>query len=492
MWRSPIPVLPVPRFVRAVARFGIPGVALFTAACSADVSRFDSPYFGLNESPGATGSLRSGEGYGGSGMLSEQSPTSSGGSIAALPRADIRSSSLPEPAPARVESTPPSTRVASAPPLPATQSFEPAPSRIAAPARPLPSLAASPAAEPGGGQNVVEVQSGDTLFAIARRHRVRVDEIRRLNNLTSSMIQPGQQLVLPGKGRTAPAATAARPAAPSPAPDAAARVALASGDGTYTMKPGDSLYSVARAQRISLAELQRLNDISDPRRVRVGTVLKLNADADAPATVAAAVPASAPAAAPASVANDPAPVTVATSTRPTIINSQQARPTTQVAAVDQRATMTDAAPSAAQGPAGSEVASAAGAVAGASSTLNFRWPATGRVLAKFGPRADGTHNDGIDIAVPLGAEVVAAESGVVAYAGNELKGFGNLVLIRHEGGWVTAYAHNDELLVARGDRIRRGQAIAKAGKTGNVDQPTLHFEVRQGSKPVDPMPMLQR
>ena len=81
---------------------------------------------------------------------------------------------------------------------------------------------------------------------------------------------------------------------------------------------------------------------------------------------------------------------------------------------------------------------------------------------------------------------------MVAYAGNELKGFGNLILIRHEGGWVTAYAHNDELLVARGDRIRRGQAIAKAGKTGNVDQPTLHFEVRQGSKPVDPLPMLQR
>ena len=88
----------------------------------------------------------------------------------------------------------------------------------------------------------------------------------------------------------------------------------------------------------------------------------------------------------------------------------------------------------------------------------LRWPARGKIIAGFGQRPDGGHNDGINVAVPLGTEVHAAESGRVAYAGDELKGYGNLVLIRHDNGWVTAYAHNDEILVKRGDKVERGQA----------------------------------
>ena len=122
----------------------------------------------------------------------------------------------------------------------------------------------------------------------------------------------------------------------------------------------------------------------------------------------------------------------------------------------------------------------------------FRWPARGRVIASFGKRPDGTHNDGINIAIPQGTDVHAAEGGRVAYAGNELKGYGNLVLIRHDNGWVSAYAHADQVLVKRDDIVRRGQVIAKAGKTGTVDQPQLHFELRQGAKPVDPMPHMER
>ena len=105
---------------------------------------------------------------------------------------------------------------------------------------------------------------------------------------------------------------------------------------------------------------------------------------------------------------------------------------------------------------------------------------------------DGTHNDGINIAVPQGTDVHAAESGRVAYAGNELKGYGNLVLIRHDNGWVSAYAHADQILVKRDDVVRRGQVIAKAGKTGTVDQPQLHFELRHGAKPVDPLPHMEK
>jgi murein DD-endopeptidase MepM/ murein hydrolase activator NlpD len=114
----------------------------------------------------------------------------------------------------------------------------------------------------------------------------------------------------------------------------------------------------------------------------------------------------------------------------------------------------------------------------------------GKVIAGFGRRPDGTHNDGVNVAVPKGTEIYAAEAGKVAYAGNELKGYGNLVLIRHANGWVTAYAHADQLLVRPNDEVRRGQVIARAGRTGAVDQPQLHFELRQGSRPVDPMPHL--
>ena len=117
---------------------------------------------------------------------------------------------------------------------------------------------------------------------------------------------------------------------------------------------------------------------------------------------------------------------------------------------------------------------------------SFRWPVRGRVISEFGARPDGGHNDGIDLAVPAGTSVLAAENGVVAYAGNELKGYGNLVLIRHANNWVSAYAHNEEILVKRGDKVRRGQVIAKAGATGAVSQPQVHFELRKGSRPVDP------
>ena len=112
----------------------------------------------------------------------------------------------------------------------------------------------------------------------------------------------------------------------------------------------------------------------------------------------------------------------------------------------------------------------------------FRWPARGRIIQGF--KAGG--NDGINISVPAGTSVRAAESGVVVYSGDGLKGYGNLVLIKHPNGFVTAYGNNGELDVKRGDKVTRGQVIAKSGDTGNVNSPQLHFELRKGSTPVDP------
>ena len=116
----------------------------------------------------------------------------------------------------------------------------------------------------------------------------------------------------------------------------------------------------------------------------------------------------------------------------------------------------------------------------------FLWPVRGELLSDFGPKPGNRRNDGINISAPIGSPVRAAENGVVAYAGNELRGYGNLLLVRHDGGWVTAYAHNSELLVERGVVVGRGEVIARVGKSGNVDKPQAHFELRRGDEAVDP------
>ena len=116
----------------------------------------------------------------------------------------------------------------------------------------------------------------------------------------------------------------------------------------------------------------------------------------------------------------------------------------------------------------------------------FLWPVRGKLVSKFGPKPGNLRNDGINISAPVGSPVRAAENGVVAYVGNELRGYGNMLLVRHDGGWVTAYAHNSELLVERGAVVVRGEVIARVGQSGNVDKPQTHFELRRGDEAVDP------
>lgn len=123
-------------------------------------------------------------------------------------------------------------------------------------------------------------------------------------------------------------------------------------------------------------------------------------------------------------------------------------------------------------------------------SLNFDWPVQGKVISEFGSMASGVKNAGINIETALGTPIHAAADGVVSYTGNELKGYGNLILIRHPGDYVTAYAHAETVLVARGAKVIRGQVIAYAGTTGGVDVPQLHFEIRHGTAPVNPRPLL--
>lgn len=115
------------------------------------------------------------------------------------------------------------------------------------------------------------------------------------------------------------------------------------------------------------------------------------------------------------------------------------------------------------------------------------WPVQGTIVSKFGTIGKGRANDGINIKAAKGTAVKSADAGTVAYAGNELKGFGNLILVRHNDGWITAYAHNDRLLVKKGQKVKRGEKIATVGETGGVNSPQLHFEIRSGKKAVNPV-----
>ncbi|MEZ5855503.1 MAG: peptidoglycan DD-metalloendopeptidase family protein [Hyphomicrobiaceae bacterium] len=350
----------------------------------------------------------------------------------------------------------------------------------------------------------VTVVPGDTLYGISRRHHVSISELMSVNGLTNPTIHPGQQLALPAggrrpvRGRRPPAAIAAAPpiATSPPArmreslqPSAQASVAGGEWTGSHTVSPRDSLYAIARQYGTRTADLQRVNGITDPTKLRAGTVLKVpgrgSATGRSPTTVASRpiVPPTLPAETKwdreAPTRSDKA---VPAETRVAVLSPNIKVLNDSSSTVSPRTVQptTIAVPKTTAPPAAADKIS------------RFRWPAKGRIIAGFGPRADNTRNDGINILVPQGSDVHAAEDGTVAYAGDELKGYGNLVLIRHSGNWVSAYAHNESLLVKRGDKVRRGQTIAKAGKTGAVDQPQVHFELRQGSKPIDPMPHLEK
>jgi murein DD-endopeptidase MepM/ murein hydrolase activator NlpD len=124
--------------------------------------------------------------------------------------------------------------------------------------------------------------------------------------------------------------------------------------------------------------------------------------------------------------------------------------------------------------------------------VRFRWPLAGRIVLDFGSYSTGERNDGINIAAAPGAEIHAAAAGTVSYCGNELRGYGNLVLIQHDDGYLTAYAHVGSIGVSRGDRVAAGQVIATVGATGDVSSPQLHFEIRRDKHPVDPKALLPK
>ena len=463
------------------------GAVLIVAGCSADVSRFSGPGFNLNAEddkpllPPASLSDSSGS------RLGDSSSTANYSRSTPDP---VQTGALSAPA----TNTYGSSASRSAPSYPTNQYSAGRPDKTVRRTNSYTFQSGNKrtanydrGAQSGGtAGGTITVVSGDTLYGLSRKHGVSVAELMTANRLNDSKLSIGQTLVLPasssaGTSRSYQASKTRRPSLPRETVASSQGVtAPATWGADYTVRPGDSLYKIARRYGVRTSELQTYNGITDPRRVMPGTVLR--------------VPGGTGAAAPATVASSSGTKTQ----RPSLMGAGK-----EYAALTDARRVSDARPSPATKGVRTvtiappritktsvDTSAAAGSTGGAGQLL---WPVRGKVIANFGKRADGTHNDGVNFAVPKGTDVRAAEDGVVAYAGSELRSYGNLILLRHDNGWVTAYAHNDKLMVGRGDKVKRGQVIAKSGASGQVSEPQVHFELRQTSKkPVDPIPYMEK
>ena len=277
------------------------------------------------------------------------------------------------------------------------------------------------------------VRSGETVYMLSRKYNVPIRTIIEANDLKPPyLLQKGQVLEIPR-----------------------AQV--------HTVKKGDTLYSIARTYGVDFTALARQNKIKEPWTLSVGQHLYL------PATLSRN---------PSAYSAQTMPIETTSSETPAPTQQTTAtneKPTQQQTTTTQKKTTSKATPL-------PSVPKRSG---------KFDWPVKGTVVSNFGVSGNGRRNDGINIAAPKGTPIKAAENGVVAYSGNELKGFGNLVLIKHSDGWITAYAHADKISVKKGMTVKKGQTIGEVGNTGNVKTPQLHFEVRKGTKASNPINYLK-
>jgi murein DD-endopeptidase MepM/ murein hydrolase activator NlpD len=343
----------------------------------------------------------------------------------------------------------------------------------------------------------VQVGPGMSLASIARRNGVSVPDLIAANNLQAPFtVRQGQVLLVP-EGQVA----AAKPRLVQPAEQVADTLVApkattkkskfnqtaaaddttteepvvmkptrkSSAGASYTVASGDTLYSVGRKFGVSPFMIADANGFAHDSALPLGQEIR--------------VPGAKSMVAPVTIAEDTSPApTTKKKAKLSLVEEEQ----TQAGATSEPAIGEDQTQQATAKPV-VKIKEPVVAAAPTSTAMNLRWPLKGKIISGYGPKPDGMKNEGINIAVPEGTSIRAADDGVVAYAGNELKGYGNLVLVRHAGGFVTAYAHAKQLMVKRGDTVKRGDVIGLAGQTGAVTSPQLHFEVRKGAAALDPM-----
>jgi len=319
---------------------------------------------------------------------------------------------------------------------------------------------------------LVTVGPADTAQSLSQGFGVPVDIILKANGLgRPEDVRPGQRLIVPVRATADPPARPTALAATAEETEAERRLGAPPttlddqvDERRHVVRSGETLWSIAKAYGVAPEAVIRLNGLPQDGKVRMGETLRIpRADGSPGGTRAQETEVAAIAG---DTATDAAPES-APQAEPAVPRTDAAAPRRETASLTPPAATT-----------------------GRATATGFRWPVRGRIITGFGKQADGARNEGINLAVPAGTPVHAAEAGTVIYAGNELEGYGNLILIQHEDDWVSAYAHNEALRVSRGDKVERGQTIASVGATGSVDRPQLHFELRKASKPVDPLPHL--
>lgn len=315
------------------------------------------------------------------------------------------------------------------------------------------------------------VGRNENIYAIAQKEGVRLRDIIALNQLQPPFaLRAGQVITLPAKDQFAAPTPRAAPLEPidkgymGPASDGNGGAApFASGVQSQELPPLSGS-SVSSAPISSMSDKPKELAPTQPKTTWTGLPQAVAATPEPTKPLTPVQAASTP---------QPEPTASATASSPT-----ESLPPQQ--------TETIAEPPAQQAtPAPQQQAATGGA------DPVFGWPVRGTIISAFGPKGQGLDNDGINISAPKGSPVKAAEGGIVAYAGNEMKGFGNLVLIRHENKWVTAYAHLDRLMVTKDSIVAKGDMIGTIGTTGGVSSPQLHFETRQDGRPVDPELMIK-
>ncbi len=307
----------------------------------------------------------------------------------------------------------------------------------------------------------------------------------RLPLLLSTLLLAGLTACVPAARRGSLPSGKAPVVAPQPSPKPAwqARKVVTDaiavpGGRQHIVKTGETGIAIARAYGVEWSKVAAANGLSPPYLLEVGARLLLPT-----ARQVAAMSVEDRARAFNLQIDD-----IITGGEPAALRPPVRKPVTRVPPASQGSPpVRQGSPSAGQGSPPAPVA-ALPALTG--DAPRFAWPVDGRILSGFGAKPGGRFNDGVNLKASAGAPVRAAGDGIVAYAGDAIPGFGNLLLIKHAGGWVTAYGHNDALLVARGKRIARGDVIARAGATGSVVEPQLHFELRKGRTPVDPVKVI--
>ncbi|AYD01523.1 LysM peptidoglycan-binding domain-containing M23 family metallopeptidase [Neorhizobium sp. NCHU2750] len=532
--------------LKSTPKFGI-SVVKFTAAallagaatgCSSDATRFSGMFNetdtmttasipqrqgagAYGQAPVPQGDLGSGQalppqqGYGsgsygsngyGSGNVASSQPYRSSGGYAS---------------PARVESAPVSVQrsdlaaPSDLPPVASSRSIE-SPARQQAMAQPFPSQqssmrAAAPAAmhtadnlttgtvKPMSGWSTVNaphvmLKPGETAKTLANRYGVPEKEILRANG---GSLAAGQSVIIPTFGparnsaKTAAADIDLQNRAPEPSNQPEQKVAVLPSatrdksfaepakitppggkplDGSYTVKPGDTLTKIARETGTSVDALKAANGLNEGT-VRVGQRLKVANGMTDPVRTA-------------SIPQKPAELAP--------VAPKAAAPQPAVAKAEPAVAPAKPAPTETASLSDVQKKSDTGSTAPQSTGIEkYRWPVNGAVIAGYGANVNGSRNDGIDISVPEGTPIKAAENGVVIYAGNGLKQLGNTVLVRHDDGKVTVYGHAGAIDVSRGQKVTRGQTLASSGMSGDAQRPQVHFEVRKDATPVNPITYLE-